>query len=94
MSGKLSSADRLHVRHRANNRCEYCRIHQDDSYLSFQIDHIISQKHGGTNDLSNLALAIASILCNSIVRFHFKILHYALYFVAGTCTAIRAERSI
>lgn len=46
------------VRQRAEQRCEYCRIHQDDDPLfAFHIEHIIAQQHGGTDALSNLALA-------------------------------------
>ncbi len=48
---------RRFVKERAKNRCEYCRIHEDDSFLTFEVEHIISQKHGGGNELENLALA-------------------------------------
>src|SRR4051794_37840684 len=45
------------VRQRAENRCEYCRIHQDDEpYFRFHVDHIIPQQHGGAKTESNLAL--------------------------------------
>jgi 5-methylcytosine-specific restriction endonuclease McrA len=40
---------------RAQYRCEYCRIHEDDSFLGFQVDHVISIKHGGETKLENLA---------------------------------------
>jgi hypothetical protein len=46
------------VRQRAGQRCEYCRIHQeDDPLFAFHIEHIIAQQHGGTDSPSNLALA-------------------------------------
>jgi hypothetical protein len=46
------------VRQRAANRCEYCRIHQDDDpYFRFHVEHILPFKHGGTDDPQNLALA-------------------------------------
>jgi hypothetical protein len=49
---------RLLVRQRAGNRCEYCRIRQEDSpFVSFHIEHVIPRKHGGNDDQSNLALA-------------------------------------
>jgi hypothetical protein len=35
------------VEERAKFRCEYCLIHQDDYYWSFEIDHIYAEKHGG-----------------------------------------------
>ena len=41
---------------RASHHCEYCHVHQDDSFLAFEIDHIISLKHGGGNEIENLAL--------------------------------------
>ena len=40
---------------RAEHRCEYCRIHESDSFLSFQVDHIISLKHDGVTEPENLA---------------------------------------
>ncbi len=45
------------VANRANFRCEYCQIHSDDMFLSFEIDHVIPLKHGGTNATENLAFA-------------------------------------
>lgn len=42
---------------RANFRCEYCCIHEEDLFLSFGIDHIIPLKHGGDNHAENLAYA-------------------------------------
>jgi hypothetical protein len=47
---------------RAQRRCEYCLIFEDDTYLGFQIDHIISEKHGGATTEENLAQAC--IFCN------------------------------
>ncbi len=54
----MSPALREQVRQRAGNRCEYCRLRQqhDDSH-SFHVEHINPRKHGGTDDLDNLALA-------------------------------------
>jgi hypothetical protein len=46
------------VRRRAGQRCEYCRLHEeDDPLFAFHIEHIIARQHGGTDSLSNLALA-------------------------------------
>ena len=50
------------VRHRALGCCEYCLIDEDTVFLSHEIDHIISLKHGGLNAIANLALACS--LCN------------------------------
>lgn len=45
------------VAHRAAYRCEYCRFHEDDLFLSFEIDHITGIKHGGGSEVENLAFA-------------------------------------
>ena len=53
---------RRQVIERAQQRCEYCSIHEDDSYFGMQVDHVISEKHGGATELGNLALAC--VFCN------------------------------
>jgi hypothetical protein len=53
---------RQFVADRAQHRCEYCLLHEDDSYTPHQIDHIVSRKHGGSSDPPNLAFAC--IRCN------------------------------
>jgi predicted restriction endonuclease len=46
------------VRRRADNRCEYCGLHEDQSPLaSLHVEHIRPKKHGGDDNLDNLALA-------------------------------------
>jgi hypothetical protein len=50
------------VRERADNRCEYCRIHEEDTEFGCEVDHIISEKHLGKTNLDNLALAC--FFCN------------------------------
>jgi len=35
------------VWHRAGERCEYCRMAQAHDELTFEVEHIISRKHGG-----------------------------------------------
>ena len=57
MSRYIAESTRLAVAERAEYRCEYCLIEQDDSFYPFQIDHIISLKHGGETSLDNLAYA-------------------------------------
>jgi hypothetical protein len=43
---------------RANERCEYCTIRQeDDAVFRFPVDRIISGQHGGTYTRENTALA-------------------------------------
>ena len=59
----MDEATKAYVRKRAAHRCEYCQLHQDDSPLAkLHIEHIIPKKHGGADDLNNLALAC--IDCN------------------------------
>ncbi len=59
----ISESLRVLVRNRADNRCEYCYLHQDDSPLAaLHIEHIVPRKHGGSDDADNLALAC--IDCN------------------------------
>src|SRR3954463_15990336 len=59
----MDAATRTLIRHRAGDRCEYCRLHQDQSPLaSPQIEHIRPRKHHGTDDPDNLASAC--IDCN------------------------------
>jgi hypothetical protein len=54
----MDESTRELVRCRAEQRCEYCRIYQeDDPLFAFHIEHIIAQQHGGTDSPSNLALA-------------------------------------
>lgn len=53
----VSSTIRHEVIERAQGRCEYCLLPQDSSFLSFELEHIIAEKHGGETVLENLALA-------------------------------------
>lgn len=62
MSRSYINADlRRLVAVRADYLCEYCLIPDTDG-LSFQVDHIISVKHGGLTTEDNLALAC--VFCN------------------------------
>ncbi|WP_395144698.1 HNH endonuclease [Armatimonas sp.] len=53
---------RREVRERARNRCEYCGIHENDTQFGCEVDHILSEKHGGLTITENLALAC--FFCN------------------------------
>ena len=53
----VPAALRRLVRQRANFSCEYCRIHEDDTLLPHEPDHIIALKHRGETTESNLAWA-------------------------------------
>jgi 5-methylcytosine-specific restriction endonuclease McrA len=50
------------VTKRADGRCEYCLIQEEDAGFLHQVDHIVSRKHGGISTLENLALA--GVICN------------------------------
>lgn len=62
MSSYLNPEIRRIVAVRAHHVCEYCLIAEEDSFFRFQIEHIISRKHGGLSELENLALAC--VFCN------------------------------
>jgi hypothetical protein len=62
MSRYISEKLRGIVARNAHFRCEYCHIHEDDQFYTFQVDHIISVKHGGKTELINLAYTCS--LCN------------------------------
>ena len=47
---------------RADHLCEYCLLHEDDMLFSGEVDHVISEKHGGLTQEHNLAYACFS--CN------------------------------
>lgn len=57
MRKSISEKIRLLVAKRANYCCEYCLVHQDYQFLAFDIDHIVSVKHGGGNEITNFAFA-------------------------------------
>jgi len=50
------------VESRAGHVCEYCLIHANDVFVGCQVDHIISEKHGGPTVSVNLAFACS--YCN------------------------------
>ncbi len=62
MSKNISTETRQLVASRANFVCEYCLIAESDAYFKFQVEHIISRKHGGSSEPKNLALSC--VFCN------------------------------
>ena len=50
------------VRERAGGICEYCLLREADTFLGNEVDHIVSEKHGGPTTAENLAFACAP--CN------------------------------
>jgi len=58
----ISKSLRRLVANRADRLCEYCLIHEDDTFFGCEVDHIISLKHGGLTEEDNLAFAC--LFCN------------------------------
>jgi hypothetical protein len=57
MSSYVSAGLRREVATRADGVCEYCLIHERDTYLGCHVDHVVSEKHGGATGSGNLAYA-------------------------------------
>jgi len=47
---------------RAQQRCEYCRMHQALQGATFHVEHILPSSQGGSSEVDNLAWACPS--CN------------------------------
>ena len=62
MTSYISTALRQLVATRAQRLCEYCLIHEEDTFFGCEVDHIISEKHGGQTEGDNLAYAC--VFCN------------------------------
>ncbi len=59
----MDAATRTLVWRRAEGRCEYCQLHQDEyEFQTFHVEHIIAKQHGGSDDETNLCLACSE--CN------------------------------
>lgn len=42
---------------RAQSRCDYCQLAQQQDAIPFEIDHVIAESHGGRTTSENMALA-------------------------------------
>lgn len=62
MSSHISHDLRNLVSARAEHICEYCLIHEEDTFFGCEVDHVISVKHGGPTEADNLAYAC--VFCN------------------------------
>lgn len=62
MTSYISADLRRLVVTRADRICEYCLIHESDTFLGCQVDHVIAEKHGGATIAENLCFACT--LCN------------------------------
>jgi hypothetical protein len=63
MSRHIPASLRDLVTKRAKRICEYCLAFEGHSYVKFQMEHIISLKHGGKTEADNLALSC--FYCNN-----------------------------
>jgi hypothetical protein len=51
----MDAMHRDFVRKRAQYRCEYCLLHEDDAdFLAAHVEHIVARQHGGTDDPDTL----------------------------------------
>ena len=62
MSRAIDRKLRDFVAVRANFVCEYCLLAESDAFFRFQVEHIISRKHGGMTTEENLAFSC--VFCN------------------------------
>jgi len=62
MTSYVSADLRRSVESRAKHICEYCLIHESDTFLGCQVDHVIAEKHGGLTSADNLCYACT--FCN------------------------------
>ncbi len=62
ISNTIGESLRRLISTRADRLCEYCLIHEDDTFFGCEVDHIISLKHGGATQENNLAYAC--VFCN------------------------------
>jgi hypothetical protein len=83
MTSYVSVELRRLVISRAHRLCEYCLIHEDDTELGCQVDHVIAEKHGGLTVAENLCFACTycnrakgpdlgslSAVTGSLIRFY------------------------
>jgi hypothetical protein len=62
MTSYVAAALRRLVAARAGGVCEYCLLHEDDTFFGCQVEHVIAEKHGGATTADNLAYAC--VFCN------------------------------
>lgn len=62
MTSYVSASLRRIVEDRAKHCCEYCLIHESDTFSGCQVDHVLAEKHGGETTHLNLAFSCAP--CN------------------------------
>jgi hypothetical protein len=54
---RISPALRAAILERAQARCEYCQVPEESELTNYEVDHIVTEQHGGETELENLAYA-------------------------------------
>lgn len=57
MTSYIPAELRQMVHERARERREYCLYPQEASFLAFEVEHIVAEKHGGATTADNLSLS-------------------------------------
>lgn len=52
----VSSVVRRQSQERAGGRCEYCLLSEADAFFTHEVDHVITEKHGGVTTIENLVM--------------------------------------
>jgi hypothetical protein len=60
---------------RSESLCEYCLIAEEDTGFGCEVDHIISEKHGGATHADNLAYSC--VCCNQAKGSDVGSIHWA-----------------
>ena len=58
----IPGALRRTVYERADGRCEYCLMHEDDCYMPHEVDMVFAEQHGGDAVIGNLCLSC--VMCS------------------------------
>ena len=62
MRKRLPVALRKLVQERAQGRCEYCLLHEEDAVFPHVVDHVVARKHRGLTEADNLSWSC--VVCN------------------------------
>ena len=69
-SRTVPAATAAAVRARADDRCEYCRMHQSLQGATFHVEHVLPASKGGPSTLDNLAWCCPSCNLHKSDRTH------------------------
>jgi hypothetical protein len=94
----MSAAFRRLARERAKGRCEYCRLAEESSLISFHIEHITPRQHGGVTSEDNLVLscAMATVIEIEVAarRLHLNVVETEFTRRAATWRTARNRRHL